>query len=43
MGVSAAPLWPRPSPAPPSDEGPWKLPDRGKRDKMRGKLDLGRT
>lgn len=25
MGASAVLLWPRPSPAPPSDEGPWKL------------------
>lgn len=25
MGASAVLLWPQPSPAPLSDEGPWKL------------------
>lgn len=33
MGAPAVLLWPRPSPVPPSDEGPWKLQDPGRRRK----------
>lgn len=41
MGASAVPLWPLPSPVPPSDEGPWKLQvDRKSR---RGQFNLDRA